>query len=340
LTDEEYNKLSNCKKSIGKHSIEDIAIPIEKTIQGGRVSVKIIRHAKAFNDIRFVISLNDNDLTTKINIWDIIKKISIIIGGFEYDKLNGYAIDVLLKRQNKSYTQFGNQIIIPIPFDIISRENLIFLELSHNHDVVINIDFGVKCVGESYLIAKYYDNDNFIYYNNIIQSKSIYYSYQYINIINVIQWHDYSIKDNISNICTFLNFNHVTSDIFFIFTDDETGKIIKNKMFEECILEFEEFDKSIISFISLRHKSNENNCDDGVYWLSLEGIKRDNKEYLKTNKYQKYPNLSNFQEMKLYLNDVTKLSSKFSLSIYAISLNCAMYWLQHNISGMDIMYCN
>jgi hypothetical protein len=139
-----------------------------------------------------------------------------------------------------------------------------------------------------------------------------------------------------------------------MFTDDETGEIIKNKMFNKCVLSMEGYDKSVNSFISLKHKSNENNCTDGVYWLSLEGVQTFNTEqpnaeqpnaeqpnvkHMETNKYQKYPNLSNVYTTRLILNGINKSANKFSLSIYAISRNCATYWLMSNgASGMEYMY--
>lgn len=270
---------------------------------------------------------------------DVVKEVEILVGGSTYDKLTGYAIDVLLKKQNKSHTQSHNQIIIPIPFDIISGTKLIFFELINIHEVRININFGTKCSGTSELIVSYYNYYNFThhnksllkYYPNINCSSTI---VSFINVFDQIQYKKESIEKNISFIQTTLDFDHVTSDIFFMFTDDETGEIINDIVFKECILSFEGYNKSVNSFILLKHKSKENNCDNGVYWLSLKGIQKD-------NQYDTYPNLSTIDDVKLSLNGVTNEFKKYSLLICAISRNFTTYLLQNGIySSMCPLYRN
>lgn len=346
MTDEEYSELRGCKKYIGKYSTRDIIIPIRITKQNERVSVPIDRHTKAFNDIRFVISL-DNNSTTKLNIWDIIKSIEIVIGGRSYDKLSGYAIDVLLKKQNKSHTQFDNMVIIPIPFDTTSEENLIFFELFGGHDVRVNIEFGTKCVGKSNLIAKYYDykniscpSANLLKYTPQLMNPNI--NCKFMNIIKQIQLckESHILSNELLDISQILCFNNVTTDIFFMFIDDETGDIIKEQMFDDCVLYMGEDNKQINSFISLKHKSKENNCDDGVYWLSLDGI-----QTLNNREYQKYPNLSRVDTTMLCLKGKPKLLnkniSKFTILVHAVSLNYVTYWSTGKNSGtVEMMYSN
>jgi hypothetical protein len=332
MTDEEHNELSSCKKYIGKYSVEDVVFPIEITKPNCKTNVQILKHGKAFNDIRLVVLLDNINLTSKVNIWDIIKTVEIDVGGCSFDKLSGYAIDILLKKQNKSFTQFGNEIIIPIPFDIISGERLIFLDLIKHNKTRIFVEFGQKCIEKSHLIVSYYDYDEVKCHDSLLKY-GFCFAVQHLNIFNQIQgpWNEEFVKTNNSDMYIKLNFNYVTSAMFFTITDNETGEIIKDKMFDECILSFDGFE-TVNSFISLRHKSNENNCDNGVYWLSLEGVQTYNKNYLNMNKneYKKYPNLSNVNSITLRLKGVTDFSKKNTLSVYTVSFNCVGYSSANN----------
>jgi hypothetical protein len=91
--------------------------------------------------------------------------IAVAVDNMFYVGLDGYAIGALLKKQNKLCVQSGNQLIISIPLDITSGENLVFFELAKNHDVYVRIMFGPKCNRESHLIVSYYtyNNDDFIF---------------------------------------------------------------------------------------------------------------------------------------------------------------------------------
>jgi hypothetical protein len=229
-----------------------------------------------------------------------------------------------------------------------SGEKIIFYDLINCYDVRISIELDANYVGnidESNLVVTYYNYDKLTCHDNCVLKyypptmHDNNYKYPFMNIINQIQLNTESVS-NMSNsglsIQTRLNFNHVTTDLFFMFTNDKTGEIVRHKMFDECVLSIDGQDKNIDSFISLRHKSNENNCDDGVYWLQLEGIQRNDIEY------QTYPNLSKINNLNLSLNSNSNynLEGNFTLSVYAISRNCLIYFSKCDISGTGIMYTN
>lgn len=333
-TSDNYNWLYGCKKYIKNYSAKDEIISVKSYVfPFCKFSTLIPRHNKALNNLRFVMSLNENhDTTTPINIWKVIDEIEIMVGGQQYDQLSGYAIDVLLKQKNKSHIQENNEVIIPIPFDIMSDNNLLFLELLEYHDVRINIKFGQMGGKNAYLIGTYFNYDSFVQRdcdvrevhmpNKIINSLPKFYEgakFVFINSYNHIQSKKYSILGNFKHTSVQIPFNYVTFAIFFMFIDSVTGEIIKEKTFDTCDLRYDGNEKICDSYISLKQKSRENNCAEGVYWLSLEGT-QENNEIPNLN----YPNLSKIDNTLLILKTNTQLPNA-CLAIYAISQNYATY---------------
>ncbi len=330
ITDEEFKLLDGCKQHIEKNKYckFDTTIPIKEIKRGGKISVELNVNGHAFNEIRLVMNFA-TDNTKLIELHELIKYVELLIGGMQHDKLSGYMLEILAKKYNRACVQTKRQIIMPILFDITSGENVVFRELHLRHYVHIGIEFGkanemINVIDGNLIITEYkypkrielpyqLKNDKFI--KPFISDPTT--RCDFINLFKQVQFLECGCSEFGTSKYK-LNFNHPATGIYFMLVHKDTGAVLKNESFPSYSLEINGVEVLTESFISVKQKSIENKCPNGVYWISLEHLNFN-------NNFEKYINFSTIYPITLCLDDLYIDTEEYNIHIYAMVYNFAVY---------------
>jgi len=279
LLPSEFDILHNQKQYLPNNFIqEDIKLPItDVTIKkGSRIKILIDKHGKAYNNIRLILPIKYDNIDD-INLDDIFCNIQFE-SGILIDQLHGHNLTMLLKMKKLSCTIFNNTIIVPLPFDILSENNVFRHDISYNNDQYLYIEFGYKYdIGSNCdLLITYYNYDNMSTEPKNIINKYVqnFPSMEHAHIYSTISNHCIKEQYNCNNLNSYalnLRNNNVNSLMFTFF--DENKHMLKNYQFDSITLMFNDNEIMHNSQISVLNKTIQKfGSFYGFYYMELGNI--------------------------------------------------------------------
>jgi len=340
ISKEEFNILHNQKECLPDNYFqEDIELPIDCIKKSSKRSVQLLRNGKAYNNIRLIMPIK-YDNADDINVDDILQAVEFKSGTKVIDIINGKNLTMLLKMQNLSCTIANGMIIIPLPFDITSENNLFICALSQYYEQRINIEFGNKYdIGpDGGLLITYYSYNDHISpepknifvqnppYNSSITNNIPLHAIDHVQLFSFsdsyFHPHVMQIYESARYRTNYLiGWKHPIESLIFSFFD-ENKNIIKDCQFDKVSLVINGHDVIFESRISVLDKTIKKfGSFDGFYYMSLENL---NTKFNNANP-ERYTNFALVNNAKLCFNGNIPIKSAQFISITAIMYNINIY---------------
>lgn len=305
----EYARLRNCKSCMKNYSSTDLYFPSKPLSNCNIFSAQVIQEGVAFNNLRMEIEFDEtpNESLMKSlknnNFFDIINFIEIQLGSYMFDKFDCYSLGVILDKNNLSCEQVGNKVIIPIPFDLISGDNVIWLNINGKGDFVyksITVQANKKYSWSARFLGSFYECDNVTFNDGfyyIYRGLQLQYYVDTTNIYKSFRKNEIVLNNHENKYR--LRFDLYCSDIFFLFIKED-GSVVNEKIFDDYKLFFE--NDVIESTINT-------NREMGYVWVS----------------FNKRHNISKYDTMTIELKPIYSGSEKISMVVYTFVEDYVFY---------------
>lgn len=302
MEDNEYAELRNCKKHLEKYFCSDISFgEYESQCCGSVKNWYVPLIGSCVDNFRLEVKFDETDFTDfyEYKPADIIKSIDLNIGGIVFDTFDMYSLDIELMKRKLVCERIENKLTIPIPFDITSGNNVLWLNFFHKenyHERNIVVRFNKKNKFSAKIVGSFYGCGDVVDFFDIKKEISV----DFINIYkarqhNIINFNDCN-KDDCNKYEIF--FEACCKDIYFFIVGDN-DEIVREKMFDNFNLYFN--DKIVDDYVEEESL--------GITWI----------------KFNKFYNMSKCANMYIELNKNKIENEKFKLCVYAITENFIVY---------------
>lgn len=300
MNDEEYAELRNCKKYMKNYLCSDMRFGEYYSPNGGeknRFYIPLI--ANCVDNFRLEVVF-DETISEILTPADVLKSIDLELQGSAYDMFDKYSLEVALMKNNLVCTQVGNKLTIPLPFDITSGNNVLWLNFFNKpnfHERSLIVCFNRKYKFTANIIGCFYSCEDVTFDNKkkYDLTKILFGSDKTLDFLNIFESHQFNIAQSNGDRYKMF-FNLCCRDLYFLVVRDD-GTIVREKMFDNFDLFF---DNKIVNDYTKEESS-------GITFI----------------KFNKSHNMSKYDSFCIKFDK--NIPKNLSLYVYAITGNFILY---------------
>lgn len=274
----------------------------------------------SFNNLVLIVKSEE-----QMELHKLIDEIKFIIGGEFYDSVDGNFLKILLEHYNLTEIYQNNTTIIPIPFPLIMKNNVVFSHDSLFHHKELYVKFKSNVTSCSLRLTHYnnLNNQEIVTQNanfkNFINKDSQFGS-QLGQVYKFFNFTESEIKSQTEEITKTLYLNHFSSHMFILFTD-KFNNIIEHKIFDTLELQLNGVSYIKTTYELLVFDTVQKYKHIGYYYLNLKNLSTNGKF-----PFESMVNFSLVDSPRLKLKLLPEyINSEIKMHIGTISYNCLSY---------------